>query len=135
MFVYCLFFVNFGDGNWRRAEAWIVLLAGQLRRTLLSKERYGNLLSGCGSNTQPSNWEADTLPVSYCMLLQALCFESFFIFYLSIISFQACPWGCHSYENPMWWDSTHLYFPWDSEIEWECQNVTELSYFDYTSEF
>jgi len=28
-----------------------------------------------------------------------------------------------------------LYFPWDSEIEWECQNVTELSYLDYTSEF
>ena len=32
-------------------------------------------------------------------------------------------------------DSTHLYFPWDMEIEWECQNVTELSYLDYTSEF
>jgi len=25
----------------------------------LPKERYGNSLSGCGSNTQPSNWEAD----------------------------------------------------------------------------
>ena len=35
----------------------------------------------------------------------------------------------------MGWDSTHLCFPWDSEIEWECQNVTELSYLDYTSEF
>ena len=34
---------------------------------------------------------------------------------------------------PMGWDSTHLYFPWDSEIEWECQNVTELSYLDFTS--
>jgi len=32
-------------------------------------------------------------------------------------------------------NSTHLYFPWDSEIEWECQDVTELSYLDYTSEF
>jgi len=28
--------------------------------TLLPKERYGESLSGCGSNTQPSNWEADT---------------------------------------------------------------------------
>jgi len=35
----------------------------------------------------------------------------------------------------MGWDSTHLYFLWDSQIEWECQNVTELSYLDYTSEF
>jgi len=32
------------------------------------------------------------------------------------------------------WDSTHLYFPWDSETEWECQNVAELSYLEYTSE-
>ena len=32
-------------------------------------------------------------------------------------------------------DSTHLYFPWDSEIEWESQNVTELLHLDYTSEF
>jgi len=34
---------------------------------------------------------------------------------------QACPWECHSYgihgKRPMGWDSTHLYFPWDSEIE------------------
>jgi len=36
-------------------------------------------------------------------------------------------------------DSRHLYFPWDSrhviaisEIEWECQNDTELSYLDRT---
>ena len=35
----------------------------------------------------------------------------------------------------MGWDSTHLYFLLDSEIEWECQTVTELSYLDYTSEF
>jgi len=32
--------------------------------TLLPKERYGNSLSGCGSNTQPSNWEVDTLPLN-----------------------------------------------------------------------
>ena len=29
----------------------------------LPKERYGESL--CGSNTQPSNWEADTLPLGY----------------------------------------------------------------------
>ena len=46
------FFVDFGDGNWRQAEAWIVLVAGAH--------------SGRGSNTQPSDWEADTLPPSYC---------------------------------------------------------------------
>jgi len=52
--VFC-FFLIFGDGSWRQAEAWIVLLAGAVEVT---KERYGNSLSG--SNTQPSNWEADT---------------------------------------------------------------------------
>jgi len=35
----------------------------------------------------------------------------------------------------MGYDSTHLYFLLDSEIERERQNVTELSYLDYTSEF
>ena len=58
------FFVNFGDGNWRQAGAWIVLLARRWRWTLLPEERYGNSLSVCGSNTQPSNWEADILPLS-----------------------------------------------------------------------
>ena len=43
-------------------------------------------------------------------------------------------WESHG-KRPMGWDSTHLYFPWDSEIEWQRQNVTELSYLDYTSEF
>ena len=33
--------------------------------TLLPKERHDISLSGCGSNTQPSNWEAITLPLSY----------------------------------------------------------------------
>jgi len=41
-------------------------------------------------------------------------------------------WESHG-KRPMEWDSTH--FPWDSEIQWECQNVTELSYLDYTFEF
>ena len=61
---------------------------------------------------------------------------------------QACPQECHSMWIPwetsrgMGCDSTHLYFPWDSshviatsEIEWECQIDTELSYLDYASEF
>jgi len=26
-------------------------------------------------------------------------------------------WESHG-KRPMGWDSTHLYFPWDSEIEW-----------------
>jgi len=42
------------------------LLSGRLRWTLLPKERYGeSLFSGRGSNTQPSNWEADTILPSY----------------------------------------------------------------------
>ena len=53
-------------------------------------------------------------------------------------------WESHG-KQPMGWYSTHLYFPWeledvlneqsDSEIERECQNVTEFSCLDYTSEF
>ena len=38
----------------------------RLRWTLLPKERYGDSLSGRGSNTRPSNWEVDILPPSYC---------------------------------------------------------------------
>ena len=41
-------------------------LPGRLRWTLLPKECYSNSLSGCGSNTQPSNWEAVPLRLSYC---------------------------------------------------------------------
>jgi len=36
--------------------------------------RYGNSLGGCGSNTQPSNGEADTLPLSYCLLYESHLF-------------------------------------------------------------
>ena len=43
-------------------------------------------------------------------------------------------WESHG-KRSMGWDSTNSYFPWDSEIEWKCQNVTELSYLGYTSEF
>ena len=49
-----------------RPKPELCFLPGRLRWTLLLKKRYGNSLSGCGSNTQPSNWEADTLPLSYC---------------------------------------------------------------------
>ena len=51
-----------------RLKPEVCFLPGRLRWTLLPKERYGNSLSGCGSTTQPSNWEADTLPLSYCRL-------------------------------------------------------------------
>jgi len=40
-------------------------LPGRFRWTFLPKERCGDSLSGCGSNTQPFNWETDTLPLSY----------------------------------------------------------------------
>jgi len=43
-----------------RPKPEMCFLPGRLRWTLLPKERYGNSLSGCGSNDQPSNWEADT---------------------------------------------------------------------------
>jgi len=36
---------------------------GQLKRTILPKKRYSDSLSGRGSNTQPTSWEADTLPL------------------------------------------------------------------------
>jgi len=47
-----------------RPKPVICFLLGQLGWMLLPKERYGDSLSGCGSNTQPSNWEAATLPLS-----------------------------------------------------------------------
>ena len=47
-----------------RPKPELCFLLGRLRWTLLPKESYGNSLSGCASNTQPSNWKADTLPLS-----------------------------------------------------------------------
>jgi len=38
-----------------KPELWF--LPGRLRWTHLLKERYDDSLSGCGSNTQPYNWE------------------------------------------------------------------------------
>jgi len=43
----------------------ICFLPGQLRRTILPKEHHGESLSVCELDTQPSNWEADTLPLGY----------------------------------------------------------------------
>jgi len=40
------------------------LLPGRLRRTILPKKRYGESLRVGESDTQLSNWEADTLPLS-----------------------------------------------------------------------
>jgi len=49
-----------------RLKPEICFLPGWLRWILLPKESYGDSLSGCGLNTQPSNWEVDTLPLTYC---------------------------------------------------------------------
>ena len=63
----------------RRAKKWffiilataasgmpeICFLPGQLRWTILPKERYGDSLSAGESDTQPSSWEVDTVPLSY----------------------------------------------------------------------
>ena len=39
-------------------------------------------------------------------------------------------------KRPMGWDGTALIcISHETEIYWECENVTELSYLDYTSEF
>jgi len=43
----------------------ICFFPGQFRRTILPKEHHGESLSVCELGTQPSNWEADTLPLSY----------------------------------------------------------------------
>jgi len=37
----------------------ICFFPGKFRRTILPKEHYGDSLSGPGSNSQPSDWEAD----------------------------------------------------------------------------
>jgi len=39
-------FFDFGDGNWRQAEAWNLFLASAVQVKLLPKERYGDSLSG-----------------------------------------------------------------------------------------
>jgi len=52
---WCLIFVVTAIGVRPRPE--ICFLPGWLGWTLLPKERYGDLLSGRGSNDQPSNWE------------------------------------------------------------------------------
>ena len=48
-----------------RPKPEICFLSGLLRWTFLPKERYGDPLSGRGSNTEPYNWEADTVTLSY----------------------------------------------------------------------
>ena len=44
-----------------RPKPELCFLPGRLRWTLLHKERYDNSLSGCGSSTQPSKWETNTI--------------------------------------------------------------------------
>jgi len=43
----------------------ICFLPGQFRLMILPKEHYGESLSVCELDTQPSNWEADALPLGY----------------------------------------------------------------------
>jgi len=58
--IFCFLILVMAIGS--RPKSQFCLL---LRWTLLPKEHYGGSVNGCGSNTQPSNWEADTLPLSY----------------------------------------------------------------------
>jgi len=46
------FFVNFGDSNWWRAQAWIVLLAGAIEVNALAQ----GALQQVNSKEQLSNW-------------------------------------------------------------------------------
>ena len=55
-----------GNGNWRQDEAWIILVVGGVKWTLLPKEFYSDSPRGRGLNSQPFDWEAGTLPLSYC---------------------------------------------------------------------
>jgi len=52
------------DG-WPKRE--LCFLPMRFRWTLLLMDDYGNCLSGCGSNTLPSNWGAVCLPLSCCL--------------------------------------------------------------------
>jgi len=75
-----------------RPKPELCSLPGRLRWTLLPKEHYGNSLSGRGSKTQPSNWEADTLPLSYM-----------YIFLLAIFT-GACRVVAKHMSSPItWW--------------------------------
>jgi len=53
------FFYIYGDGKQRQANAWTTLLAWTVEVNILPKQRYGDSFSGRGSNTQPTDWEAD----------------------------------------------------------------------------
>ena len=60
-----------------RPNPGICFLPEWLKLRLLPNERYGESRSDCASNTQPSNSEADTLPLSYCLSFEerSACFE------------------------------------------------------------
>ena len=66
--LFLIWFLVTAVSGWPKPK--ICPLPEPLRWTVLPKERYGNFLNGRGSNTQPSNWEGDTLPLSYCRPLQ-----------------------------------------------------------------
>jgi len=48
-----------------RPKPEICFLPGRLMRKLFAQRGYGDSLTGRGSTTQPSNWEADTLSLNY----------------------------------------------------------------------
>jgi len=59
------FFIILATANSGMPAPEICFLPGQFRRTILPKEHHGESLGVCELFTQPSNWEADTLPLSY----------------------------------------------------------------------
>jgi len=46
----------------------ISFLPGRFRLAILPKDHHGESLGVCELFTQPSNWEADTLPLGYLRL-------------------------------------------------------------------
>jgi len=82
----------FGTAINGRPKPEICFLPGRLKWTLLPEERY-NALSSRGSNTQPSSWEANTLPLYYrrpCETSKIVQSEYNEIF----ICCDLCSWGC-----------------------------------------
>ena len=63
-----------------RPKPEICFLPVRLRWTLFPKERYGHSLS-LGSNDQPSNWEVNTLSLSYRRAYGFSCFFAFSCFF------------------------------------------------------
>jgi len=59
------FFIILATAFSRIPTPEICFLPGQLRRTILPKEHHGESLSGFELDTQPFDWETDTLSLGY----------------------------------------------------------------------